>query len=599
MKMILSIWCSVLIKLQTLKVWFLGFLLLVSTTAATGTTGQDIATDLSPERVYVTTDRDFYISGESILFNVYLFQVDESQERTSRFVYLIFRSKYGNIERFTLNVNEKKQASGVIYVPDTLSSGAYEIIAFTNYMRNWGEDIYFTKELVVANRFDSKLEVFEFEPEKISPVTDSIVVETQERFSDNEISVINPVKITSPEFAGRRQKVSVSIETNDANAKNYRPLDFNVSVLPVSLNQHQNLTNNQKSEKPVPNTGKFPMEDQQVLLTGRLVDKQSGNPVPGARVLMNTPDTVITLAYSITKENGEFSFFLLPYYYDREIYLSVDPGTWSGDFNIIINDRFELSRKFRAPEKVKLRMTPEDIKRYQNIIRVQKIYQLDNFKPGNDEYFDKSVRPLLFSKPNISVLPSLYVELDDFREITRELISTLSIRRSQGNYFARMFCTRSSTFLQGSPVFFVDGIIAWDLNPLITLGSEHIREVQVHNMSWVFGNMLFPGIVGIFTNSEEYRSIGLNGNKAHYYFDSYKIHPVFTPPVYETSSPGDPNRPDMRILLYWNNDVQLNHNEKTKVEFYTGDLPGEYVISVCGLDQNGGFFSEKKLITIQ
>jgi hypothetical protein len=187
MKMILSIWCSVLIKLQTLKVWFLGFLLLISTIAVSGATGLDITADLSPERVYVTTDRDFYISGESILFNVYLFQVDESQEKTSKFVYLIFRSAHGSIEKFTLNLNEKKQASGVIYVPDTLSSGAYEIIAFTNYMRNWGEDIFFTKELLVANRFDSKLEVFEFEPEKIIPVTDSIEVEIQEMFLDNEI----------------------------------------------------------------------------------------------------------------------------------------------------------------------------------------------------------------------------------------------------------------------------------------------------------------------------------------------------------------------------------------------------------------------------
>ncbi|MBW6478183.1 MAG: carboxypeptidase-like regulatory domain-containing protein [Bacteroidales bacterium] len=598
MKMIYSIWCSAEITLQTLKVWLLGFIILISTTSFTGATDLDIATDLSPERVYVTTDRDFYISGESILFNVYLFPADESPERTSRFVYLMFRSSYGSIERFTLKVNEKKQASGVIYVPDTLSSGAYEIIAFTNYMRNWGEDIFFTKELLVANRFDNKLEVFEFEPEEFSQVTDSNGVVIQESLWDNEISAINPVRITSPEIAGRRQKVSVSIENNDTNEKNLKTLDLNVSVFPVRFNQHQNHTYTQRLEKPLQYTGKFPMEDQQVLLTGKLADKQSGKPVPGARVLMNTPDTVITLAYSITKENGEFSFFLLPYYYNRDIYLSVDPSSWSGDFNIIINDRFELSQKFRAPEKVKLRISPEEIKRYQDIIRVQKIYQLDNFKPGKDQYVDKGVRPLLYSKPKFSVLPSLYVELDDFREIARELISPLSVRRSQGNYSARMFCTRSSAFLQGSPVFFVDGIITWDLNPLITLGSEHIREVQVHNMSWVFGNMLFPGIVGIFTYSEEYRSIGLNRNKAHYYFDSYKTHPVFTPPVYESGPQKDQNSPDVRLLIYWNNDVQLDYGGKAEVKFYTGDLPGNYLISVSGLDQDGEFFREKQLITI-
>lgn len=599
MKMIFSIWCSVHIKLQAFKVCSLGFLLLISSPAITGVMGQNNVTDLSPEKVYVTTDRDFYISGESILFNVNLFLSVEPPEKTSKFVYLVFRSEYGSIERFTLKLNEKKQASGVIYVPDTLSSGSYEIVAFTNYMRNWGEDIFFTKELVVANRFDNKLEIFEFEPEKPGMVTDSVEVVFEESLKHKELSTTNRIRITTPESAGRRQKVSVSIENKEENEKNVKALDLNVSVLPVNLNQHQNHINTQRSEKPLQYTGRFPMEDQQVLLTGKLVDIQSGKPLSGARVMMNTPDTVITLAYSITKENGEFSFFLSPYYFDRDIYLSVDPNTWSGDFNIIINDRFELSRKFKAPEKVKLRMSPDEIRRYQDIIKVQKIYQLDNFLPGKDEYFDADLRPLLYTKPKLSVLPSLYVELDDFREIARELISPLSIRRTQGNYFARMYCTRSSSFLPGDPVFFIDGIPTYDLNPLITLGSEQIRQVQVHNLSWVFGNMLFSGIVGIFTYNEEYRSIGLNRNKAHYYFDSYKIHPIYTPPVYETSFQKDPNSPDLRLLLYWDNDIQLFHNEKVEVEFYTGDLQGDYLISVMGVDHDGEFFQEKQIITIQ
>jgi hypothetical protein len=491
----------------------------------------------------------------------------------------------------------------VIYVPDTLSSGAYEIIAFTNYMRNWGEDIFFTKEVVVVNRFDNELEIFEFEPEpepeKSGQVTDSNEPVIREREWQNEVSTKNSIRITAPDSVGRRQKVSVSIENNDAYEKNLEALDFNISVLPVSFNQHHDNINAQRSEKPMQYTGKFPMEHQQVLLTGKVIGQQSGKPVPGARVIMNTPDTVITMAYSVTKENGDFSFFLFPYYYDRDIYLSVDPDDYSDGFIINLNDRFELNREFRTPEKVKVWVSPDEIKRYQNVIRVQKIYQLDNFKPGLGQQIDAAMRPLLYTKPILSVLLSNYVGLDDFQEITRELITPLSVRRTQGSYFARMICARSATYLPGDPVFFIDGIIAYDLNPLITLGSEQIREVQVHNLSWVFGNILFPGIVGIFTYNEEFRSLGLNRNYAHYSFDSYKIHPIFSTPLYETNFQKTPDSPDMRLVLYWDNDVQLNHGETVEVEFYTGDLSGEYLISIIGVDHDGDFFQEKRILTVQ
>jgi hypothetical protein len=723
-KMKFRIQCS-FTKLQNFMNCLPGILLLISFAGGTLVMGQDLPSDFSPESVFVNTDRELYVSGESVLFNVYLFSSGMPPERSSKFVYLLMRGEHEDIERFTLPLNEKNQSSGVIYIPDTLSSGVYQIIAFTNYMRNWGQDIFFTKELVVVNRFDTRLENFVFEPNKFFLETDSttfdefgsentdllnlkvldqddrlyikmvlpgdttdvfdlqvlhkdlsayegqisitslskgISIEKNnlpegllkvvlsdgkgapviERYYYNELSTV-PVRISSPGVAGRKERVEILIENNDVGGKNVTSLDLNISVLPIGLNQHQSLVNIQRRKNmqhylrglnaeeqetirgmnvnglnlPLADdemdvsskstsiskinkyTGKYPMEDQQVLLNGKVVEMHSGEPVSGARVILNTPDSVVTFAYSITKENGEFSFHLVPYYFHRDIYLTVDPETYSGDFNIIVNDRFELNNKFKAPDKVKVDVTPDEITRFQDIVRVQKIYQLDNFRPGLEADIDPAMKPLLYIKPGLSVLPSLYVELDDFQEIARELITPLSIRRSQNNYSARMFCARSASQLQGSPVFFVDGIIAYDLNPLITLGSEHIREVQVINLSWVFGNMLFPGIVGIFTYNEEFRSIGLNGNRAHYYFDSYKIHPVFTPPIYETNSPKNHNSPDMRLLLHWENDVQLNAGEKVQTEFFTGDLPGEYLISIQGMDQDGNFFQAQQIITVQ
>jgi hypothetical protein len=117
----------------------------------------------SGERAFLHTDRNIYIAGENLFFKLYI--LDENSYKLSeisKIAYLTLRSRANNsIAQIRLKV-EDGISYGSLFLPDTLSSGPYQLIVYTNWMRNSGEESFFKKEIFIANRFDKELSTLSF-----------------------------------------------------------------------------------------------------------------------------------------------------------------------------------------------------------------------------------------------------------------------------------------------------------------------------------------------------------------------------------------------------------------------------------------------------
>ncbi|WP_114749910.1 TonB-dependent receptor plug domain-containing protein [Pleomorphovibrio marinus] len=106
--------------------------------------------NLAPEKVYVHHDKPHYLRGEMIWLKGYV--VESSNlipTKKSGVLYVDLLDNAGtHVKSLTLPIMDG-EAVGDILLPDDLDPGVYRISAFTNWMRNFGEEHFFQKEILV------------------------------------------------------------------------------------------------------------------------------------------------------------------------------------------------------------------------------------------------------------------------------------------------------------------------------------------------------------------------------------------------------------------------------------------------------------------
>ncbi len=97
------------------------------------------------EKLYLHLDRPSYWAGEDVWFKSYL--LNGVVPECNLYVELINSS--GKIINKNLCWSQNGLAYGDFLLPDTLSSGVYQVRAYTDWMRNFGEEAFFRKNIVI------------------------------------------------------------------------------------------------------------------------------------------------------------------------------------------------------------------------------------------------------------------------------------------------------------------------------------------------------------------------------------------------------------------------------------------------------------------
>jgi len=112
------------------------------------------------EKVYLHIDRDCYYAGDDIWFKAYLIDASDrvlSNHSNNLHVELISPTSkiiYSHIIRL-----DEGLGNGDFWLPENLKSGRYRLRAYTNYMRNFDDQLFFNKDITIINSSD-KIEVF-------------------------------------------------------------------------------------------------------------------------------------------------------------------------------------------------------------------------------------------------------------------------------------------------------------------------------------------------------------------------------------------------------------------------------------------------------
>ena len=521
---------------------------------------------------YLQTDRNFYIAGESVLYKLFIFDTNSKNfSEESQVGYIVLRSSGSNPVvkvRTTLNSGT---GFGKFILPDSLSSGEYQLVAFTAKMKNFSDEAFFKKNIVVVNRYD-KDPTFKLSSTEVQK-TENI------QNYDSAFRILTDKKIYAP-----REKVKLQLLNSLSDAS----VSISVSENPVNFNSIQTLTevfNKQSSasySKPL--SKKYLTEDFGKILRGRVIDKKSQQLIKSATVLLSCTDSVPNLQYSITNSNGLFQILLTDFYDGKELYFTIKDVSDSANWKIETEDEFSLPNKWNPAQTVENNDIQDYIFKSQNIVYINKTYKTKSDSTVTIKYEVQKRVSEFFNCPAKTILPSDFVALNDFAEITVEILPQIKIGKENGKYKTWIYNDFRNDFFE-NPAIFLDGVYVDSPEKIAALGTDQIKRIQVLTEERVFGDLVFPGMLNIISKSNEIQktipvpqSLRMKNDAPNASVNLLEINP---------KSISDTSKPILKQTLYWNSNLLVKTNENSEIEFFTPDNVGNFTIHVEGFTKSG------------
>ena len=357
----------------------------------------------STERIYLHTDRDIYVAGEELFFKCYRYDVIQNSLTGSKFAYLVLRNEQNSMISGICLKLENDMFSGSIYLPDTLSTGKYQLVSYTNCMKNGGEDVFFTKEILIANRFDQDLARISrnfFPP-----------IDTMQKFiagflrdeSAKSLISIKPEKDTYLKHA----KIKVALD-----AFGIKPNE----IAQLSVSVHEKAFQNNKAQKKLIKIDTVGSKDQNscfhlpeingIILEGRVLSAESQKTISNATVYLSTPDTIANLQFTHTNDNGIFRFLLNDYYDNKNLILSL-PDIKKGSIELV--NKYDLKEPFKPSKQFPDSMLKSYLIKSQSIVQVQKIYKIETKQEIANTISIPKVAPMVYPPVSDPVYPADFI----------------------------------------------------------------------------------------------------------------------------------------------------------------------------------------------
>ncbi len=546
------------------------------------------------EKVYVHTDRDVYITGEDLMFSIYL--VD------GKYTGLPGRSRVAYIEivnPFDIPVAQKRvgiydaYAFGILSVPDTLTSGDYILRAYTNSMRNYGPDTFFSQMISIYNPF--KNEIFNSitelvsVPEKVKPADSCITVSVGDRFNPREKASLKIQIDTTCFRSAALTNISISIAAFSG-FKRHQKIEDYLSYMP-ELGKGNNFNTDRN------NHNVYLTEEFGPYLEGTLLSRETLLPGKGELLYLLSPGKEPEFQYSVTDDYGNFRFLLPPYEESRVIIIQVAGFTerWMIKVNSPYSDQFSgIKTKFSGWDNDFL----DKVSKWGVNYQICEIY--DTINQTRSVIKHEFTRPLRFyGKPDKEIIMADYISLPTMEEVFRELVPGVSLKRQKTSYHFVISNEITGENIAIPGAVLLDGVILKDPSVIALLDPDLIERIDVIKGEYQVGSVVFNSLISIISKKGDMCGIeqAASGLRTLYPFlDKVEVTDNFKYPGTRTI---DSRIPDFRNTLYWGPYLHPDTAGYLKVEFFTSDFLSDYKVVVEGLTDTGKPFSYTKIIKVE
>jgi len=507
------------------------------------------------------TDRDVYVSGETLLTKIY-----HTTDNPSRIVYVDLVNPFGTrISGVSIEI-KNNEANGFLQLPDSLSTGTYLL---RGYMKNTAEKLKIIREIWISNRFDGL--------EKTRQLKQVTELQTIQEESDKQINI---------------QGVETDYTTNSnatANIKIEKTLLKEIEgTLLVSIAQADPAF---KSTAYIwsSNQGKEGLtEGKGIILSGTITDKKTTLPASNVTVYLTIPDSIPGFQYYQTQADGRFYFQLENYYGMVQAFVQCFGSSPSQRLKIKMDELYaEPGTLPMFSEKPISEEFKSNTIRNMDAVTFQKVFGQEKLKLEAPPKRALDSYPY-YGKASNKVDPQLFIDLPNFSEISKELLPGVKFRNYNNEPTMQVINSAAREYFSELPLILIDGIPIRNLNVIKDMGTPDIKRIEICQSERYYGNLRFPGIVAIYTTKADYSRIQDSDQLIRLKLETIQLQASLAEP-----DKSGPDVPDLRQIFYWNPSVEPNEN--LPVKFSTSSILGKFSIVVRGRLKNGTMvFAEKQ-----
>ena len=506
------------------------------------------------------TDRDVYVSGETLLAKIYTPELNNST--------MVYMDLVGPFGKRILGVSleiKNNQADGYLLLPDSLSSGTYQLRA---YQKNTTGKLKIIREIWISNRFDGL--------EKTGQIKRAAVSEIQPDKKTTQISISE----IQPEYPVM-SSMNASIRIDE---KFLKEIDGNLLVYVSQTEQNFASATFQAQSDQIKEANN---QDKGMILSGVVTDKKTLLPADSITVYLTIPDSIPGFQYYVTRKDGRFYFQIDKYYGSVQAVIQCFGKTALQRLKIKMDEVYDGTGTL--PNFTKQPVSEEfknNIKRNIDAVTLQKIFAQDKLKFSSAPIKKQDLYPY-YGKPNQTVDPQLFIDLPDFNEISKELLPGVKFRNYNNEPTLQVLNAPNRIFFDEKPLILMDGIPIRDLNVIKGMGTADIDRVDICQSERFYGDLRFAGVVAIYTTKADYSMLPESDQLIR-----LKLETIQTPASLKEPQITEPNIPDLRQVIYWNPSVEPQ--AMLSVKCNTSSVLGPYRLVVRGRLKDGTlFFTDK------
>ncbi|MFC4817808.1 hypothetical protein [Flavobacterium sp. GCM10023249] len=516
------------------------------------------------EKVYITTNSNTFLTGEKLYFAVTCLNTTKNTiSEFSKIAYVeLINDEKQVVFKNKLFLNNSK-SNGEYFIPGTLKTGTYKLIAYTNWMLN--ENIIDSSilDITIINPYQP------LDPKKV--VVKNEVV-SQPMTNNDANSAFNFEKKTY----GKREKLMLRLKETPLidKAGSYTLRVFKKDSLSNLTPQNTSLQTITKKSGTI-----LIPEFRGEVIAGKIKPKKEvGAEIKNINIALSIVGDNSFFKIVKTNSQGEFAFTIESSYKTDKLQLQIlDKENDEYTIEMANQDALDYSQLTFNPVTI----SPTMKKALENRSVASQI--------ENAYLASKKDSLAVMSTPKIDYLKfDLEFKLDDYtrfqtlKETLTEVIFGAFYKTVGKRNEIHIVDNIKEYELSHPALVLIDGFYIQDVNELFKYNVDNVKSISLIRGGYYYGTKIFNGVIFIKSKNNDYE----NTNKNIYLIEPELLRPIQDKNYFSIDySTNDYTRiPDYRYQLLWKPDVKQEENE---IHFYTSDISGTFEIVLEGIDSKG------------